>query len=424
MPHSYQHPSRAATALVGPGIFLVALLALLGLFGAEVWAEFTPLNRFIEETISALPMVGSIFGRAVELFHCHALTLLKVGCYTTAVIGLGLTARAGRRAGGVGALLNVSVCRAILALVLVFLLGVVFSAEGAFGIVGTHRDALRQASVFGLLACGMTLVIIGGGIDLAVGSVLALVSVTFSLMSIHWGWHPWVSVPACLLIGAMCGGASGIVTAGFRVQPFVATLALMVFARGLAKTVSGGTKVSTAVKNPDGSFRYVDVPAVFRFIDSRILDGNLSVVTVIFVVCAVLAWILLARHRWGTHLYAIGGNEEAARLSGVPVTLTKILSYTASGLLAAVAGLCQAAQEQQGDPETGSGYELTAIAIVVIGGTTLSGGRGGIGLTLLGTLTIGYLEKILSINAVPEASRLMLTGVIIVAAVLAQRRRR
>jgi len=137
-----------------------------------------------------------------------------------------------------------------------------------------------------------------------------------------------------------------------------------------------------------------------------------------------LSWIVLSRHFLGRQLYAIGGNEEAARLSGVPVRFTKVFAYAASGLLAAVAGICQAAQEQQGDPETGIGYELTAIAIVVIGGTTLSGGRGGIGLTLLGTLTIGYLEKILSINAVPEASRLMLTGAIIVIAVLAQKRRR
>jgi ribose/xylose/arabinose/galactoside ABC-type transport system permease subunit len=142
------------------------------------------------------------------------------------------------------------------------------------------------------------------------------------------------------------------------------------------------------------------------------------------VACALVTWLLLARHRWGRELYALGGNEEAARLSGVPVVRTKMLAYAASGLLAAVAGICQAAQEQQGDPEAGAGYELTAIAIVVIGGTPLTGGRGGIGLTLLGTLTIGYLEKILSINAVPEASRLMLTGIIIVAAVLTQRRRR
>ncbi|MCX8108347.1 MAG: ABC transporter permease [Verrucomicrobiae bacterium] len=352
------------------------------------------------------------------------MTVLKVGCYVTEVVGLVLAARAKREERGIAKWLNLPVCRAIIALGLVFLLGVVFSADGAFGIMGTHRDALRQASVFGLLACGMTLVIIGGGIDLAVGSILALVAVTFSLMSIHWGWSPVVAIPACLLLGAFCGAVSGTLTAVFRIQPFVATLAMMVFARGLAKTISGGTKVSTAVRNPDGTFRYVDVPEVFRFIDSRILDGNLSVVTVIFLVCAVVAWVFLARHTWGTYLYAIGGNEEAARLSGVPVTSTKIFSYVVSGLLAGVAGLCQAAQEQQGDPETGAGYELTAIAIVVIGGTTLAGGRGGIGLTLLGTLTIGYLEKILSINAVPEANRLMLTGVIIIAAVLAQRRKR
>lgn len=314
--------------------------------------------------------------------------------------------------------------RAVCALVLVLLLGCVFHADGAFFKAGTHRDALRQASVFGILACGMTLVIVSGGIDLAVGSVLALVAVTFSLMSIHWGWSPWLAVPVCLAFGALSGGAAGGITAWFRIQPFIATLAMMVFARGLAKTISGGMKVSTAVKNADGSYRYVEVPEVFRFIDSRILGGNLTMVTVIFLVCALVTWVVLARHRWGRELYAVGGNEEAARLSGVPVRLTKVIAYAASGALAGVAGLCQAAQEQQGDPEAGAGYELTAIAIVVIGGTPLTGGRGGIGLTLLGTLTIGYLEKVLSINAVPEASRLMLTGAIIVVAVLTQRRQR
>jgi ribose transport system permease protein len=311
--------------------------------------------------------------------------------------------------------------RALLALILVLILGVVFHADGAFFKSGTHRDALRQTSVFGILACGMTLVIITGGIDLAVGSVLALIAVTFSLMSIHYRWSPWISVPLCLLIGAMCGAVSGALSAWFRIQPFIATLAMMVFARGLAKTVSAGMKVSTAVQNPDGTYRYVEVPRIFRLIDSRILGGYLTVVTIIFLFCVIVTWVALARHRWGRELYALGGNEEAARLSGVPVKRAKIMAYMASGLLAAMAGICQAAQEQQGDPEAGMGYELTAIAIVVIGGTNLMGGRGGIGLTLIGTLTIGYLEKILSINAVPEASRLMLTGVIIVAAVLMQR---
>jgi ribose transport system permease protein len=318
---------------------------------------------------------------------------------------------------------NTPATRALLALVLVLLLGCLFNADGAFFKLGTHRDALRQASVFGILACGMTLVIISGGIDLAVGSVLALAAVAFSLMTIHWGWSPLISIPACLCLGVLCGTVSGGAAAWFGIQPFIATLAMMVFARGLAKTICGGMKVSTAVKNADGTYRYVDVPHIFRLIDSRIWGGDLSMVTVIFLVCALVTWILLTRHKWGRQLHAIGGNEEAARLSGVPVAWTKVLAYVAAGVFASIAGLCQAAQEQQGDPEAGAGYELSAIAIVVIGGTSLSGGRGGMGLTLLGTLTIGYLEKTLSINAVPEASRLMLTGVIILVAVLAQKRR-
>ena len=314
--------------------------------------------------------------------------------------------------------------RALLALLLVMAAGAVFNAQGAFFKIGTHRDALRQASVYGMLACGMTLVIISGGIDLAVGSILALAAVCAAKMAIHWNWPAWEVVPGCLAVGMACGAVSGIVTASLRVQPFIATLAMMVFARGMAKYASGGMKVSTVVQNADGTYRYVEVPQLFRAIDHPILHGNLSMVTVIFLLCVAVAWVALSKHRWGRYLYAIGGNEEAARLSGVPVVGAKICAYVACGLFSAVAGLCQAAQEQQGDPEAGSGYELFAIAMVVIGGTSLMGGRGGIGLTLIGVLTIGYLDKILSINAVPEAGRLVLTGIIIVTAVLTQRRGR
>src|SRR5208283_536510 len=110
--------------------------------------------------------------------------------------------------------------------------------------------------------------------------------------------------------------------------------------------------VSTAVKNADGTYRYVDVPHLFRAVDTRILGDNLSMVTVIFIACVGVAWVVMARHRWGRYLYAIGGNEEASRLSGVPVVAAKTLAYVVSGMFAAVAGICQAAQEQQGDPET------------------------------------------------------------------------
>ncbi|RYG39557.1 ABC transporter permease [bacterium] len=299
-----------------------------------------------------------------------------------------------------------------------------FNADGAFFRLGTHRDAIRQISVYGCLACGLTLVIISGGIDLAVGSILGLCAVFFALTSLRWGWSPWIAVPATMLVGTAAGAVSGSLVAWGRLQPFIATLAMMVTARGLAKLLSGGEKVSTALQAPDGSVSYVDIPGIFRAVDSRLFGENVSTVSIIFLACLGVSWIALARHRWGRHLYAIGGNEEAARLSGVPVIKAKLAAYAASGLFAAVAGICQAAQEQQGDPEAGGGYELTAIAIVVIGGTSLLGGRGGIGLTLLGMLTIGYLEKILSINAVPESWRLILTGAIVVAAVLAQRARR
>jgi ribose transport system permease protein len=314
--------------------------------------------------------------------------------------------------------------RAFAALALVILIGCIFNAEGAFFHWHTHRDMLRHISVFGILACGMTLVIITSGIDLAVGSVLGLSAVLFSVLSLQLGWSPWLALPVCLLAGAACGLTSGGLVARFKLQPFIATLAMMVFARGLAKWISGGRKISTAVQVADGSFEYRELPAVFKALGSKLLGENVAVVTLIFLGCGLLCFLLLSRHRWGRYLYAIGGNEEAARLSGVPVSRAKYLAYGLCGLLAAVGGICHAVQEQQGDPEAGATYELTAIAIVVIGGTNMLGGKGGMGLTLIGAMTIGYLEKILSLNAVGEASRLMLTGLIIVGAVLFQRRRK
>lgn len=317
--------------------------------------------------------------------------------------------------------LSSPVARALIALVLVLACGLIFNGNGAFFRFGTHRDMLRSVSVYGLLACGLTLVVISGGIDLAVGSILALGAVFFSLASIHWGWSPMLAIPVTLAIGAGVGLASGVLVSWGRFQPFIATLAAMVTARGLAKQISHNQKVSTVITKPDGTSTSADLPGIFGTIDQRVLGENVAVVTLIFLVVFAITWLLLSRHRWGRELYAIGGNEEAARLSGVPVARAKTLAYVLSGVFAALAGICQAAQEQQGDPEGGMGYELTAIAIVVIGGTSLMGGRGGVGLTLIGMLTIGYLDKILSLNAVPESTRLIVTGAIVALAVLAQR---
>ncbi len=311
--------------------------------------------------------------------------------------------------------------RALGALLVVFVIGLIFNADGAFFKWGTHRDMLRAVSVFGILACGMTVVILTAGIDLSVGSILALSAVVFSLLTIQWQWPWFIAILVCIALGAACGLCSGFFISRFSIQPFIATLAMMVFARGMAKWISGGKKVSTAVQQADGTYKYVEIPKVFEFLNSKVLGDNITVVTIIFLVCLVICWILITKLRIGRYWYAIGGNEEAARLSGIPVGIVKTAAYILSGALCAVAGICQASQEMQGDPQAGMAYELSAIAMVVIGGTSLSGGKGGIWLTLLGVLTIGYLEKILSINAVGEDKRLMLTGAIIVAAVLFQK---
>lgn len=311
--------------------------------------------------------------------------------------------------------------RAFLSLALVLVLGAVFNADGTFFQWATQRDMLRQVSVYGILACGMSVVIIAGGIDLSVGSILGLCAVAFSLLSMQHRAPDVVAIGATLALGTACGLVSGGVIARFRVQPFIATLAMMVFARGLAKLISGGEKISTAVQLSDGTYQYVDTPHLFDVISARMMGDNIAVVTVILGVCLVLVWLLLSRTPWGRQIYAVGGNEEAALYAGIPVKSTKLLAYGLSGLSCAIAGICQAAQELQGDPEAGATYELTAIAMVVIGGTSLQGGRGSVWLTLLGVLIIGSLEKILSINAVGEETRLMLTGLIILAAVLFQR---
>jgi len=312
--------------------------------------------------------------------------------------------------------------RALVPLLLVVVLGCVFHQHGAFFAWDTHRAMLREISVHGVLACGMTVVIITAGIDLSVGSVLALCAVTFALGTMPLGWSAPASIAAVLAMGIAAGATSGALIARFRIQPFVVTLAMMVFARGLAKHLSGGQKVTNYVMGPDGLGTAMKHPAIFQAIDAKVLGGNLSIVTVIFLGCALLCWILLTRLRLGRYLYAVGGNQEAARLSGVPVQRTVVWAYALCGLFAAIAGICQAAQETHGDPETGMGYELDAIAMVVLGGTSLAGGRGSIGLTLIGALTLGYLQKILSLNAYSTEARLMLTGAIIIAAVLFQRR--
>lgn len=331
----------------------------------------------------------------------------------------------GEPGGGPGAALHglAAAARALLPLCGVLLLGAVFNAHGAFFRWSTHAALLREVSVVGMLACGMTLVIVTGGIDLSVGSVLGLSAVSFALLTLPLGWPGWAAVLAVLALGAAAGFSSGALIARLRLPSFIVTLAMLVFARGLAKELSQGQKVSTYVRDATGHFVSVPLPAIYSDLDSAVLGGTVSVVTLLFAACALASGVLLRHHRRGRYLLAIGGNRAAAHLSGVPVQSSVTLAYVASGLFAALAGICQAAQETQGDPETGAGYELDAIAMVVLGGTRLSGGSGGVGLTVLGVLTLGYLQKVLSLNALSSELRLMFTGVILVVALYFQRGR-
>jgi len=310
--------------------------------------------------------------------------------------------------------------RALVPLAVVLAMGCIFNQDGAFFEWSTHRATLREISVLGILACGMTIVILTGGIDLAVGSLLALSAVTLAKLTLHLGLGGPLAVLCVLGIGALAGAVSGLLVARYRIQAFIVTLAMMVFARGLAKWVSGGKKVTGWVEGAVDA----ELPAIFAALDRKVFGDNVSVVTLVFLACALVAWLVLDRLRIGRYVYAVGGNLEASRLAGVPVAATLVFAYAISGLFSAVAGICQAAQETHGDPETGAGYELDAIAMVVLGGTSLMGGRGGIGLTLIGALTLGYLQKILSLNAFSTEARLMLTGAILIGAVLFQRRLR
>jgi len=304
---------------------------------------------------------------------------------------------------------------ALAGMVLVGGLGCVFNADGAFFRAGTHADTLWQIGAYGILACGLTVVIVSGGIDLAVGSTVALTGVIFAIIVMRREMSGWVAVPAGVLAGAVGGLVSGVLVSRVRVQPFIATLAMMAFARGLAKYLAEGQVVT----------KYPYPELVESLNRSFALAGfKLSIHVIVFLACAALTLTFLRATRFGVYMYAVGDNEESARYAGVPVRMTKTLAYVICGAFAGLAGVFFAAIERQGNPDGGVGYELTAIAMVVVGGTPLSGGRGGIVLTVLGTLTIGYLRKILDINAVETAMQLMITGGIIVLAVLAQGRNR
>ncbi|MDO8683647.1 MAG: ABC transporter permease [Armatimonadota bacterium] len=321
----------------------------------------------------------------------------------------------------------ISSLRGVLALLAVFALGVYFSPKTPgsnwplFLTGPVQKGILFDYAEYGILATGMTIVILSGGIDLSVGSVLGASSVLFSLLVIGYGWPPLAALLVCIVAGLAAGSVSGILISRFKMQPFVATLAMMVAARGAAKLISGGIKVQPGAQ---GWYKIQGAaPEFYTWMTSPTSVLGLQPITLTFLAAILVMFLVVRYTRFGRQLYAIGGNEEAARLSGMRVSGSKIAAYALCAGLAALAGIADACTTGLGDPEAGFTYELDAIAAVVIGGTSLMGGRGGVIFTLIGALIIGYIGKILSINAVPEAGRLLAKGGIIVVAVLIQQRK-
>jgi ribose transport system permease protein len=312
--------------------------------------------------------------------------------------------------------------QSLFGLVAVFIAAIVFSpsrdGELLFLTSKNLFDVLRAVSEIGIIAVGMTLVILTGGIDLSVGSVLGLTAAGSAVLLVRGNLDVVPAVFIVLLVGLVFGFLQGMASAMFGIQSFIVTLAGMQVARGLARMWSDGQGVAIAYGTDPG-----EAPVVFSLLGERTFNGLVPIPALIFVVVAGAAIVFLRTSTFARHVYAIGGNEKAARLSGVPVTRVKVTVFAICGLLAALAGIVHAGQLNQGSPNDGFGYELDAIAAVVIGGTSLSGGRGSVLGTVAGALLIGVLANILRLRGVDSNLQLIITGLVIVVVAGLQRLR-
>jgi ribose/xylose/arabinose/galactoside ABC-type transport system permease subunit len=321
-----------------------------------------------------------------------------------------VTLRAATAAGGrVGAL-------AILLLLVVAF----FIATPDFLTTDNTVNVLRQYSVPAILAIGQTLVIISGGIDLSVAATAALSGSLMGVAFAHWGWPEPLALLLGLAAGFAVGAFNGYVITRWRVPDFVATLGTFAAARGVALLITDG----------------LPVPDYRQAVEGRTIPGSVAtlgaesflsipLIALVAAGCAVFAWFVLARTKQGRSAYAVGGNREAARVSGIRVDRVKMRVYILSGLLAAVAGFMLTGRQASANALMGEGMELQSIAAVVVGGANLFGGEGGVGGTMIGVLIIGVLDNGLDILGVEEFWQRVVNGLIIVAVVaLDQWRRR
>lgn len=294
------------------------------------------------------------------------------------------------------------------------------ATDGVFLSGRNIQNVSRQIAINTILAVGLTFVIISGGIDLSVGSVVALAGVIsmrvlrdglvvgdvtlLSPFPVHYGII--LSAFVGLLVGCVFGLFSGFVITTFRVAPFVATLAMMTIARGLAYVYTDGRPISPLP------------PEVGDFGASAIPYIGIPTLVFIALLVAMFSHVILSRSSFGRYVYAIGGNEEAARLSGINIRRMKIQIYVLCGMLAGLGGMLLATRLASGDPKSGTMFELNAIAAAVLGGTSLMGGRGTIIGTLIGALVIGVLDNGLILLGVSAFYQMVAKGFVILGAVI------
>lgn len=272
-------------------------------------------------------------------------------------------------------------------------------------------NILRQTSINSIIAAGMTFVIITGGIDLSVGSTLALSGAVAAFL-IGSGANPLVGIAAALAVGSLIGLVNGLAITKGKLQPFIVTLATMTIFRGATMVFTDGKPISSGYEK-GGEFL------------SKIGNGyvmGVPIPIIIMIIVFAVGFYVLTQTTFGRYVYSVGGNEEATKLSGVNTDKVKLLVYSISGFLAALAGIIITARLSSAQPTAGSGYELDAIAAVVLGGTSLAGGVGTILGTVTGALIIGVLNNALNLMNVSSYYQLLAKGVVILIAVLLDRK--
>jgi len=293
----------------------------------------------------------------------------------------------------------------ILTLIGFLVLCIFFSIVSSEFLTGSNiTNVIRQVSINGILAVGMTFVILTGGIDLSVGSVMAFTGTIMVGMMVNSGLPPIIAVIIGAILGALIGYINGAFTAYAKIPSIIVTLAMMEIARGAALLYTGGYPLS-------------GLPETYTFIGRGYLFGVIPMPALIMIGVFLLAYIILNHLPLGRYIYAIGGNEEAVRLSGVKVKRIKAMVFMISGITASISGLIMTSRLASGQPTAGEGYELDAIAAVVLGGTSIAGGRGHIFGTLLGALLLGVLSNGLNLMGVSPYVQRVLKGAIIIGAI-------